>query len=243
MEPDPQNSAPRRVEAYLDQVLAPLTHRLSAFHQQELRRELRTHLWERVNAYQELGMTEDNAVTEALRQFGGAEDFLRQWQQEWRKTPPQDILREIGIATRCALLLSIPALLITCLSSPVWLHVIYQTQLAWAPKWMQLGGFTDVTSGWASFGLNLILLPLAVGAAVGRLVPHRAGLGMLTALTLEIILTDWYLLPVVLNLGWFAERLTEQIFICSILWLPLACTAAALTGWWTQKQEKEKVTA
>jgi hypothetical protein len=243
MEPDPLNSAPRRVEAYLDQVLAPLTRSLSAFHQQELRRELRTHLWERVSAYQELGHSENDAVTEALRQFGGAEDFLKQWRLEWQKTPPQAVLREIATATRCALLLSLPALLMTCPGSTAWQHIIYQTQLAWAPKWMQLCGFTEVTSGWASFGLDLILLPLAVGTAVGRLVPRRAGLGMLTALTLEIVLTDWYLLPAVLNLGWFTERLSEQIFLCSMSWLPLACASAALSGWWTQKHRKTKVMA
>lgn len=227
-----------RVDACLDQVLAPLTRRLSRFQQGELRRELRTHLWERIDAYQELEHSEDEAVTEALQQFGGADDFLRQWRQEWIKTTPQATLREIGTAMRSALLLSLPALLITCLSSPVWSHVIYP---AWAPEWMQFCGITGVTYGWGSFGLDLILLPLAVGAAAGRLVPQRAALGMLAALTVEIVLTDWYLLPAVLNLGWFTERLSEQIFICSIFWLPLACTSAALTGWWTQKKKLRRV--
>jgi hypothetical protein len=241
MEPDPQNSAPRRVEAYLDQVLAPLTRRLSTFHQQELRRELRTHLWERVSAYDELGMTEDQAITEALRQFGGAEDFLRQWQREWRKTPPQAVLREIATATRCALLLSLPALLITCLGSPPfgamqggsWIPI---------PDWMYNFPLAYVTSGWVSFGLNLVFLPLTVGAAVGRLAPQRAALGMFAALTVEIVLTGCSLLPTVLNSGWFTEHLSvhlsEQIFLCSIFWLPLACTSAALTGWWPQKRTK-----
>lgn len=222
----------KRVDAYLDQVLAPLTRRLSRFQQEELRRELRTHLWERVDAYQELGHSENDAVTGALKQFGGGDDFLKQWRQEWIKTTPQVALHEIEVAMRSALLLSLPALLITCLGSPVWLRV---TQPAWAPGWMQFCWITGVTSGWASFGLDLILLPLAVGAAVGRLAPQRAALGMLAALTLEIALTDWYLLPAVLNLGWFTKRLSEQIFLCSIYWLPLACTSAALTGWWTRR--------
>lgn len=221
------NSA--RVEAYLDQVLAPLTRRLSALHQQELRRELRTHLWERVSAYQELGMAEDDAVTEALRQFGGAEDFLRQWQQEWRRTPPQAVLRETGIATRCALLLSLPALLITCLGSPLWGAM---TGGIWVPLWIQSWPIAYV-----GFGLYLVLLPIVVGAAVGRLAPQRAGLGMLAALTVEIVLTGCSLLPAMLNSGWLTERLSEQIFLCSIFWLPLACTSAALNGWWAQKKE------
>ena len=243
MEPDFQSSAPRRVEAYLDQVIAPLTRRLSAFQQQELRRELREHLVARLAAYQELGMTEDDAVTEALRQFGGAGDFLRQWQQEWRKTPPQAILREIGLATRCALLLSFPALLLTCPGSPALAQTLYVNQFNWLPDWLRHTPVASITSGWTSFGLDLIVLPLAVGAAVGRLVPNRAGIGMLAALTLEIILTDWYFLPSVLNLGRFINNLTEQIFFCSIFWLPLACTSAALSGWWTQKHNKRKATA
>lgn len=242
MEQSP-DSAPHQVEAYLDQVLAPLTRRLSAFHQQELRRELRTHLQERVNAYQELGMTEDDAVTEALRQFGGAEDFLRQWQQEWRRTPPQAVLREIGLATRYALLLSIPALLMTYPGSPQWPHMLYANQDNWPPDWLRHTPVAYITSSWGSFGLDLIVLPIVVGAAVGRLVPHRAGLGTLTALTVIITLTDWFLWPVFLNLGRFTEGLSEQIFFCSIFWLPLACTSAALSGWWTQKHEKIKVMA
>ena len=82
MEPEPLASGPRRVEAYLDQILAPLARRLSPFHREELRRELREHLWARVDAYRELGQSENEAVTEALRQFGGAEDFTRQWRRE-----------------------------------------------------------------------------------------------------------------------------------------------------------------
>ena len=234
MEPDPS----RRVEAYLDQVLAPLARRLSPFQQGELRRELREHLWERIASYRELGSSEEAAVTEAVKQFGGAEDFLREWRREWTKTTPQTTLREIGTATCTALLLSLPALLVACLGSPIWYQTVYRSQTDWAPTWMHTCLFTSVTSGWASFGLDFIVLPLAVGALVGRLIPQRAGLGMLAALTVEIILTDWYLLTAVLNSGWFAERLTEQIFIWSILWLPLACTTATLTGWWTRCKRK-----
>ena len=95
MEPDPLASGPLRVEAYLDQILAPLARRLSPFYREELRRELREHLWARVDAYGELGQPEDEAVTEALRQFGGAEDFARQWRREWTKTPQRLTLREV----------------------------------------------------------------------------------------------------------------------------------------------------
>ncbi len=77
MGPDPLASAPQRVEAYLDLILTPLSRRLSPFHREELRRELREHLWARIDAYGELGQPEGEAITEALRQFGGANDFAR----------------------------------------------------------------------------------------------------------------------------------------------------------------------
>ena len=240
MELGPQNSAPPRVEAYLDQVLAPLTRRLSAFHQQELRRELRAHLGERISAYQELGITEDNAVTEALRQFGGAEDFLQQWQQEWTKTTPQATLREIGVATRTALLLSLPALLIACLGWPDWAHPhsFSANQFAWAPDWMRWCQLSYVASGWASFSLDFVLLPVAVGAAMGRFVPRHAGLGMLSALAAIIVLTDWCLLPNAPNLGQFLWDSSYLLFVLGFYWLPVACTTAAMASWWTQRQRK-----
>ena len=243
MTPKPDPSAENRVEAYLDQLLVPLAHNLSDFHRDELRRELRAHLRGRVDAYRELDYSEEDAITEALRQFGGAEDFLRQWQQEWRKTPPQVVLREIGMATRCALLLSLPALLVTCPGSPVWPRTLYVNQFNWLPDWLRHTPVAYVTSGWSGFGFDLIFLPLAVGAAVGRLTPQRAGMGMLAGLTTAITLTDWFFWPISLNLGRFTQSLSEQIFFCSILWLPLACTSAALSGWWTQKHKKKKVLA
>lgn len=235
-----QSSAPCRVEAYLDAVLTSLP-RLSAFQLDELRREVREHLWSRVEAYKELGQAEDDAVTEALQQFGGGKDFMKQWKHNWAKPPPQSMLRELWVATRCALLLSIPAMLITCLGSPVWSHSISIHQFNWMPGWLLHTPVAYVTSGWGSFGFGLVLLPLAVGVAVGRLVPQRASLGMLAALTLELISTDWIMLPTRLNLGRFAEPLSEQIFFCSMLWLPLACGAAAITGWMTRRAQTRQV--
>lgn len=239
-EPDPQDSAPRRVEAYLDTMLTALP-RLSDLERETLRRELHEHLWSRIEAYKEQGQTEDAAVNEALRQFGSGRGFLWQWRREWAKTPPQSTLRELWAATRWALLLSIPALLITCLGSPVWSHSMYSYQLNWLPDWLRLTPVAYITSGWGSFGLGLVLLPLAVGVAVGRLVPQRASLGMLAALTLELVSTDWIMLPTRLNLGRFAEPLSEQIFFCAMLWLPLACGAAALTGWWTRRTRARRI--
>ena len=238
MEPEPLASGPRRVEAYLDQILAPLTRRLSPSRRDELRRELREHLWARVDAYQELGQSEDEAVTEALRQFGGAEDFLRQWHREWMKTTPQATLREVWQATRCALLLSLPALLITCIGSHEWSRMIYADEITWAPEWMGFCGFSSVASGWASFALDFIALPLALGVAAGRLIPRHAGIGMLIALAFEVAAANWLNLgPTAHRLGFFASRSFDHIFMCSTSWLPLACISAALTGWWGRRSQ------
>jgi hypothetical protein len=127
---------------------------------------------------------------------------------------------------------------VTCPGSPVWPQTMYANQLNWLPDWLRHTPVAYITSGWGSFGLDLIVLPLVVGAAAGRLVPHRAGLGMLTALTIMITLTDWFLWPTAPNLGRFAGHLSEQIFFCSIFWLPLACMSAALSGWWTQRRRR-----
>lgn len=115
---NPDNSA--RLEAYLDQVLTPLTRQLTLFHQQELRRELKAHLWERVDAYRELGQSEDDAVTEALRQFGGAEDFLRQWRQEWAQAARADARGGLWQATLAGLRLSALFLLLAYMPVIVW---------------------------------------------------------------------------------------------------------------------------
>ena len=241
MEPDPPTPAPRRVEAYLDQVLAPLVHRLSPFHRNELRRELREHLWERIASYRELGSSEEQAVMETLKQFGGAEDFLREWRRAWTKTTPQATLREIGAATRTALLLSLPALLIACLSSPMQAHPhrIYMNQFAWAPDWMSWCQLSYVPSGWAGFTLDFVLLPGAVGAAIGRLTPRHAGVGMLSAMAAIIALTEWCVFsPVAFSLGQSVGNCSYLMFVCSVYWLPVACTAAVLTSWGTRCQRK-----
>ena len=242
MEPEPLASAPRRVEAYLDQILAPLTRSLSPFHWEELRRELREHLWARVDAYRRLGQSEDAAVTEALRQFGGAEDFLRQWHREWMKTTPQATLREVWQATRFALLLSLPALLITCIGSHEWSRMVYADEIAWVPDWLRACGFSSVASGWGSFALDFIALPLALGVAAGRLMPRYAGLGMLVALAIEVVAANWFSFTATApNLGFFASRSFDHIFMCSTSWLPLACTSAALTGWWVQRSQAHRL--
>lgn len=240
MEPDPQNSAPRRVEAYLDQVLAPLTRRLFAFHQQELRRELRTHLWERIAAYRELGQSENDAVTEALRQFGGAEDFLRQWRREWRKTPSTLTLREVYSAGKRALIPSLKGVLGVILSYLAVQEGIWHSVNT--PINALLLRRSDAIF-WPMTAAAFLLLPLWIGARHGRRTQEHAGLGMLAALTAEIVVTSLLYGMIALSTNDGASTGTVNMvfnfyLVLLAVWLPLAGGAAALTERWVQRRKR-----
>ena len=236
MEPDPLVSAPQRVEAYLDQILAPLTRRLSPFHREELRRELREHLWARVDAYRELGQSEDEAVTEALRQFGGAEDFTRQWRREWTQMPPSVTLREIWKAARPAFWLSPLALLSACLPFVLWLYAYsFLHSIPRLSSW--LDQYSPVF-GWTFFGVDVLLFPTLLGFAIARRSPQRAALGTFTALSIEMALGC--LLYRVSGLLWPGRLMVDNIasaLFLAVAWLPISCTTAALGGWWARRRQ------
>ncbi len=235
-EPDPLASAPRRVEAYLDQILAPLTRRLSPFHRDELRRELREHLWARIESYRELDHSEGEAVTEALRQFGGAEDFLRQWRREWTKSPQKITLREVWQAAWPAFWLS-PLMLISGLL-PIFLWLYAYSFLHSVPR---LSSWLDHYSPWlggALFGVDVFLLPILLGFAVARRSPQRAGLGMFMALSTQVTL--WTLLYWISTRLWpgqlIVDNLTSGLFL-ETAWLPLSCTSATFGGWMIRRSK------
>ncbi len=240
MEPelDPLASAPRRVEAYLDQILAPLARRLSPFHREELRRELREHLWSRVDAYRELGMAEDEAVTEALRQFGGGKDFLRQWRREWAQTTPQATLREVWEATRLALPISVSALLLAWL--PL-LLVFYQfnADRNGPSSWLysHYDTFNDV---WVCL---CFMLPVALGLIVGQRTGRYAALGTFAALTADCLFgclisaIGAYLWEQAIGFREIADRIAWL----AALWIPVACTSAALSSRWLHRSKSRRL--
>ena len=225
-----------RMEAYLDQMLAPLTRGLSAFHQGELRRELRAHLWERVDAYQELGQPEDDAVTEALRQFGGADDFTRQWQREWRTMERTSTGREIGAATLTALKLCVPLLVLAWIAARLLGYIVINAlPSTYAGSLLTLYANSLLAIGGAGF----FHLSLWSGLVHGRRTPKRGGVGMFAALGTVITLGS--------ALYWVSEKigldrtvlggLFTSLPLMAAAWLPTACLSAAITGWRTRQAQ------
>lgn len=237
MEHDSPTPASRRVEAYLDIILAPLARRLSPSHREELRRELREHLWARIDAYGELGQSEEGAVTEALCQFGGAEDFTRQWRREWTKTPPRVTVREVWEAARPALCLSVPALSLTWLAG----HLLACLVRAAAPTsysgalMIVYGEALFQAAGWLAF----VLLPLALGLAAGSRGGRRAGLGMFAALAF-MVFTGGLLCRFGVGL-WPEHPLAGGFFtslpLIAALWMVPAYAAAVAGGWLTRRRK------
>jgi len=236
MEPDPLAFGPLRVEAYLDQILAPLARRLSPFHREELRRELREHLWARVGAYRELGQSEDEAVTEALRQFGGAEDFTRQWRREWMKTPPKVTLGGVWEAMRPTLYLSSLALLLACLPLILWVYgYAFFQSIPWLGS--RLVRYSPLL-GETLWVIDLVLLPIGLGLAIAKRAPQKAGLGSLLALSAQVAIGSslyWISKWMWPTQGWV--DIASQPMLLEAGWIPITCTSAALAGWWARRRQ------
>ncbi len=232
---NPDNSA--CVDAYLDQVLVPLSRRLSAFHRSELRRELRAHLWERIEAYYELGQSEDDAVTEALRQFGGAEDFTRQWRTEWLMFDRQGAGRELWAATGAALRLSVPMLLafwgLTRLLAWFVINCLPSTYLG-ALGIVYSDALLEIT------GTGFLGLSLWAGLLQGRHAPRRSGQGMFSALTVTITVGSafyWLGSGIGLDHTVFGD-IFASLPLMAAAWMPTACLTAAFAGGRAQRRKR-----
>ena len=236
MEPEPLDSSPLRVEAFLDQILDARGCGLSPFYQGELRRELRAHLWARVDAYRELGQSEHEAVTEALRQFGGAEDFLRQWRQEWQTVDRRVAWREILAATLPALRLSVPALLLAWLGGRG-LGFLIVNALPRTYSGALLTAYGDALLVWA--GAGFFCLSFWVGLVQGRRAPRRSGMGMFAALGAVIAVgSGLYRVGTQMGLdGTMFGGAFVSLPLMAAAWMPTACLAAAVSGWAARRRK------
>ena len=233
MTPEPTASA--RLEAYLDQLLVPLARNLSDFHRDELRRELRAHLWGRVDAYRELDYSEDDAVTEALRQFGGANDFARQWRQEWIAGERCSAWQEIFTASLSALRLSLLAL------AGTWLGVYLLGLIVINALPSTYVGSLLTVYDHVLFGLSVTIFfgtSLWTGSIQGRRAPKRSGWGMFAALSTVIVAGSVAsLLGTRFGLeGTMCGGFYTSMPLMAAAWLPTACLAAAVSGWLTRRR-------
>ena len=233
--PEPGNNA--RIEAYLDQLLVPLARNLSGFHRDELRRELQAHLWGRVDAYRELGQSEDEAVTEALKQFGGAEDFTRQWRSEWVTQEQRGTVQEIVAAAWPALKLCLP-LLVTAWVAARFLGYIVVNALPSTYTGALLTVYGD--SIIAVCGAAFFALSLWCGFRQGRRNPRRSGLGMFAALSVTIAAgSALYTVSAATGLDrTVLGGLMVSLPLMAAAWMPTACLAAVLGGWSARQRKR-----
>lgn len=85
------------IEDYLDHVCAPLVGHVPYARRQTLRSELAEHLDALIEAREELGETHEDAVQQALRQFGDPATLGRQWLREWEGAQgPSETMWEAG---------------------------------------------------------------------------------------------------------------------------------------------------
>lgn len=230
-------TASARIEAYLDHLLVPLTRNLSGFHRDELRRELRAHLWGRIDAYQELDYSEEDAVTEALKQFGGADGFVRQWQQEWVTSGRRSEWQEILAATWPALRLCVSLMTVVWLMA--WLLAYVEVN---APASSNTYGLTVVYEDYlvAACGTGFFGLSLWSGFLHGRRTLRRGGIGMFAALSL-LVAGGSGLFEISAATGLdhtILGGLFASLPLIAAAWMPTACLAAAVSGWLTQRRKR-----
>jgi hypothetical protein len=189
------------LDGYLDQVCAPLKAAMPEARSNEYRAEMRIHLKERIAAYQELGATPEQAIADALRQFGDSGYIARHWQQECERTVPTAVLEQ---STRTALCyFGIAALMQSGLSL-----ILFQPSLRTLP----LPFFRII------WGLWLFGLPTVAGSAVG-LRAKRPVYGTLSALGLLF-------LPLML----FNQLWAYLLFHLHLFTVPDPSQAGALEG-------------
>jgi hypothetical protein len=210
--PHEVTNADPRIEEYLDHLCVPLVRRVPYAIRAELRVELRAHIDALIDASLELGRPPDEAVRDALMQFGDPRALGSEWLRGWnggRLASPVPsarpaacvALRCFGLATSMAV-----ALLVASMLDP-------QRLSFFGPLWPLV---------------LVLLMPLLAGLATGWLSPARQALGTFYALAFLIAVTS--LGGSVLVNGWDFNALPALSIVQSVCWIPIGCGAAALGG-------------
>jgi hypothetical protein len=200
-----------RIEDYLDHVCAPLVGTVPYERRLELRSEVRCHLQTLIEAFEELGSPYNEAVDSALRQFGDPALIGREWQTQWQSHRPAEpfSLRALRPTYLRGLACFIPALLF------MWLYVAVDSR----------GPSLSVPE--AQF--FALVLPAALGAAIGWFTPGRRPLGTALSILTLVLVVRAFIEPIP-----FEEtrgRYHEMMLILpAICWMTVASAATSIAG-------------
>jgi hypothetical protein len=195
-----------RLEQYVDEVAHNLRSLPEEQRQEEIA-EIRSHLDARVAAEMELGKTQEEAVAEALRQFGSARKVGSSLRRVWRR-------RTGAIRLRSAFLGAVVSTAILCV-----LNV--ELNLWWVSNVNQIVAGVDVAMAtcWCLFGLIGLIIGGATRSSRGVLIGAVAFLVAVSATNLYMghvygpietrLIADLILLMAAS--GWAGERLGRLV--------------------------------
>jgi hypothetical protein len=205
-------SADPQIEDYLDHVFVPLVGRVPYATRATLRAELRAHLEALIDASRELGRQPDQAIRDALAQFGDPQALAREWLRGWRQQGPAGpvlsarpaafvALGCFGLATSVAVALVVALMLL-------------------------VPGNSSMIAFWGP--VVAFVLPALAGMTTGLLSPGRPAMGAFYALAVLIAVSA-------LSASAISGRTDFNEFagfamLQGMFWLPIGCGAAALGG-------------
>ncbi len=208
------------LETYLSEVEATLSALPTKQRAEELR-EMRTHLENAVTVGREMGRTEDEAVADAVAQFGTPEDLGGNIVWAWRRGETRDKRSLWGAAT-CALalsfLLSNSSLSGTFLDAPVRnaITILGDVLGIWLHIWRFMSPLApSLISG--------VLLHSLAGGLCGLIFPKRALLGAMLGIM------AWYGISLAILFTVIGtEGLADSPYWCR--WMPLEYTTSTLSA-------------
>jgi hypothetical protein len=213
----------QRLEKYLDEICVSLGQDLPEDKRNELRAEMRTHLDERVAAHRELGDTPEEAVSQALQQFGRSKQVGRAWRRERAATALAEGF-SAKQAGRIALALFVPTCLLGLFLLQLDTTIILGMMAGYiSPQTLQIVNLL-------AYG-TAFLLPIPAGILTGLLARERAVrmvFRTLCCLSLPMIVVN-------ASHPFFNQGRVEggfgMLLLFSLFWIPIGCASAGIGGW------------
>lgn len=197
------------LDTFFKRLNAPL-HRMPQQERTELHQEVRQHLDGLTAAYEELGLSPDEALESALRAFGDPCKIGRRMYWEWRRGQWRGLSGEMkAVLSMIGLYASSATILLTAL---VWSYAVPPLRGAMPESALLL----TVLAG----------IPALAGGVLGRLFPKHAVVGAFyatVALTLMPLLFALAVAP-------FGGEALGGVWLWAGSWLSCACGAAYLSS-------------